>query len=70
MTNYDKLKQEFMKNPEFVEAYGVAWLKRLINERLESLKANIIKGESTEFLLQQIDHIRDDIEQKTVEAAS
>ena len=38
MTNYEKLFQEQMKNPEFVKAYYEAKLDRKLDEMLDNLK--------------------------------
>lgn len=54
MTNYEKLFQEEMKNPEFAKAYREARLERILDEFLEMLKEQIYKNESKEVLLKTI----------------
>lgn len=54
MTNYEKLFQEEMKNPEFAKAYREARLERILDEFLEMLKEQISKNESKEVLLKTI----------------
>ncbi len=54
MTNYEKLFQEEMRNPEFAKAYHEARLERILSEFLEMLKEQIDKNESKEVLLKTI----------------
>lgn len=54
MTNYEKLFQEEMRNPEFAKAYHEARLERIFDEFLEMLKEQIDKNESKEVLLKTI----------------
>ena len=54
MTNYEKLFDEQMKDPEFAKAYREARLDRMLNEFLESLKDKISKNEPKENLLNTI----------------
>ena len=58
MTNYEKLFQEQMKDPEFAKAYREAQLERILNEYLENLKDRISKDESKEKLLNTIDSMQ------------
>jgi len=55
MTNYEKLFQEQMKEPEFAKAYREARIERMLNEFLENLKDKISKNEPKEDLLNTID---------------
>ncbi len=48
MTNYEKLFQEQMKDPEFAKAYRETRLERMLNEFLENLKDKISKNEPKE----------------------
>lgn len=41
MTNYEKLFQEEMRDPEFAKAYREARLERILDEFLEMLKEQI-----------------------------
>ncbi len=54
MTNYEKLLQEQINNPEFAKAYREARLERILNEFLEILKEQICKNEPREVLLKTI----------------
>lgn len=54
MTNYERLFQEQMKDPQFAKAYREARLERLLNEFLEDLKDKISKNERKEVLLKTI----------------
>lgn len=54
MTNYEKLFQEQMKNPEFAKAYYEARLERKLSEMLEDLKEKISKDEPKEVLIETI----------------
>ncbi len=58
MTNYDKLFQQQMKDPEFVKAYREARLERMLNEFLENLKERISKDEPKEVLLNTINSMQ------------
>jgi len=58
MTNYEKLFQEQMKDPEFAKAYREAQLERILNEFLENLKYRISKDEPKEKLLNTIDSMQ------------
>lgn len=57
MTNYEKLFQEQMKDPQFAKAYYDARLDRILKELLENLKEKISKNEPKEVLLKTIDSI-------------
>jgi len=54
MTNYERLFQEQMKNPEFAKAYYEAKIERKLDEMLENLKEKISKNEPKEILLETI----------------
>ena len=58
MTNYEKLFQEQMKDPQFSKAYYEAKLDRIIKELLESLKEKISNNEPKEILLKTIDSLQ------------
>ncbi len=58
MTNYEKLFQEQMKDPEFAKAYRDARLERMLNEFLENLKEKISRDESKEALLNTINSMQ------------
>jgi len=58
MTNYEKLFQEQMKDPEFAKAYHDARVERMLNEFLENLKEKISRDESKEALLNTINSIQ------------
>ena len=57
MTNYEKLFQEQMKDPQFARAYYDAKLDRYIKELLENLKEKISNNEPKEILLKTINSI-------------
>lgn len=59
MTNYNKLFQEQMKNPDFVKSYYEARLKRISNEILENLKSDVLTNKSKEILIKDIDFIQE-----------
>ena len=59
MTNYDKLFQEQMKDPEFVKAYYEARLERISNEVLENLKNDVLKDEAKEVIVKDINFIQE-----------
>ncbi len=61
MTNYDKLFQEQMHNPEFAEFYAEARLERRIDEMLEILKQKISDNEPKEVLLKTVASIQQQI---------
>lgn len=58
MTNYEKLFQDQMKDPQFVKAYYDARLDRILKDLFESLKEKISRNESKETLLKTIDSIQ------------
>lgn len=58
MTNYEKLFQEQMQDPQFAKAYYGARLDRILKELLENLKEKISKNEPKEVLLKTIDSIQ------------
>jgi len=58
MTNYEKLFQEQMKDPQFSKAYYEAKLDRIIKDLLESLKEKISNNEPKEALLKTIDSLQ------------
>ena len=61
MTNYEKLFQDQMKDPQFAKAYHDARLERMVNEFLESLKKKISQNEPKEILLNTIDSMQKQI---------
>jgi hypothetical protein len=58
MTNYEKLFQEQMQDPEFAKAYYESRLERIFNDLLENLKEKIASDEPKEVLLKTIDNMR------------
>ncbi|MFQ5631645.1 MAG: hypothetical protein ACE5I1_22970 [bacterium] len=58
MTNYEKLFQKQMKDPQFAKAYNEARIERMINDFLENLKEKISKNEPKEVLLETIDSMQ------------
>lgn len=58
MTNYEKLFQEQMQDPQFAKAYYDARLDRILKELLENLKEKISRNEPKEVLLKTIDSIQ------------
>ncbi|MEE4357745.1 MAG: hypothetical protein V2I97_14865 [Desulfococcaceae bacterium] len=64
MTNYEKLFQEQMKNPEFMKCYEEARVERLLNEMLDNLKQKISDNEPKKNLLESIESAQNQI--KTV----
>jgi hypothetical protein len=58
MTNYEKLFQEQMQDPEFAKAYYESRLERIFNELLENLKEKIANNEPKEVLLKTIDNVQ------------
>jgi len=58
MTNYEKLFQEQMQDPQFARAYYDARLDRILKELFENLKEKISKNEPKEVLLKTIDSIQ------------
>jgi len=61
MTNYEKLLQDQMKDPQFAKAYLDARLERLLIEFLENLKEKISQNEPKETLLRSIDSMQEQI---------
>ena len=58
MTNFDRLFQEQMKDPEFAKAYREARWERMLNEFLENLKDKVSRDEPKENLLNTIDSMQ------------
>jgi hypothetical protein len=58
MTNYEKLFQEQMQDPQFAKAYYDARLDRILKELFENLKEKITNNEPKEVLLKTIDSIQ------------
>jgi hypothetical protein len=58
MTNYEKLFQEQMKDPEFKKAYHEAQWERTLSEFLENLRDKISREEPKEELLDSIDSMQ------------
>ena len=65
MTNYERLFQEQMENPEFAKAFHEARVERYLNDMLENLREKIIKNESKEVLLQTIDSLQEQLAVKS-----
>ena len=55
MTNYEKLCQDQMQDPQFVKAYYHARVERIVDEMLENLKDKITRNEPKENLIRAID---------------
>ena len=62
MTNFERLFQEQMKDPQFAKAYREARLERMLNEFLEDLKEKISKDERKEVLLRTISSMQRQID--------
>ena len=58
MTNYEKLFQEQMQNPEFAKAYYDSKIERIFNDLLENLKEKIANNEPKEILIETIDNMQ------------
>lgn len=58
MTNYEKLFQEQMQDPEFEKAYHESRIERVFSELLENLKEKISNNEPKEVLLKTIDNMQ------------
>ena len=54
MTNYEKLFQDQMQDPQFVKAYYHARVERIVDEMLENLKDKITRNEPKENLIRAI----------------
>ncbi len=61
MTNYEKLFQEQMKDPQFAKSYAEATIERRVNEMLDDLREKIMKNEPSEVLLGIIESFRKQI---------
>jgi len=57
MTNYKKLFQDQMKDPQFAKAYYEARLDRILKALFENLREKISRNESKKVLLKTIDSI-------------
>jgi uncharacterized membrane-anchored protein YjiN (DUF445 family) len=55
MTNYEKLFQAQMQDPQFVNAYYEARVERIVDEMLDTLKDKISRNEPKENLIRVID---------------
>jgi hypothetical protein len=62
MTNYEKLFQDQMTDPQFTKAYYEARIERMFNKLLEDLKKKISRNESKEVLLKSIDLMQKQIQ--------
>ncbi|CAN2046916.1 conserved hypothetical protein [Candidatus Magnetomoraceae bacterium gMMP-1] len=58
MTNYEKLFQAQMQDPQFVKAYYDARVERIVDEMLDTLKEKIIHNEPKKDLIQLVDSIQ------------
>jgi hypothetical protein len=54
MTNYEKLFQSQMQDPQFAKVYREARLERILNDFLENLKEKISQNAPKEVLLNTI----------------
>ncbi len=63
MTNFEKLVQEKMKDPEFAKGYLEEKLKLDLEDALEMLKQKVLNSESKEEIVKTIDSIKSCIEQ-------
>ncbi len=61
MTNYGKLFQSQMKDPQFAKAYRETRLERILNDFGESLKEKISQNEPKEGLLNTITSMQEQI---------
>lgn len=61
MTNYDRLFESQMQDPQFVKAYYHARVDRVIDEVLEGLKYRIAREESRESLIEAIGSLQQKI---------
>ena len=62
MTNYEKLFQTQMQQPEFAKAYDDARLERIFSDMLECLKEKIVDNEPQEQLVRMIDSFQQQIQ--------
>ncbi len=61
MTNYEKLFQAQMQDPQFVKAYYEARVERIVAEMLDTLKDKISNNEPKETLIRVIDSFQQQI---------
>ena len=61
MTNYGKLFQSQMQDPQFAKAYRETRLERILNDFGESLKEKISQNEPKEGLLNTITSMQEQI---------
>ena len=61
MTNYEKLFQAQMQDPQFVNAYYEARVERIVAEMLDTLKDKISNNEPKETLIRVIDSFQKQI---------
>ena len=61
MTNYEKLFQTQMQDPQFVKAYYEARIERIVDEMLDILKNKITRNEPKENLIRAIDSFQQQI---------
>ena len=61
MTNFERLFQEQMNDPEFAKAYHESQLERIFCEFLENMKEQISSGASAESLVHSIDDIQNQL---------
>ncbi len=62
MTNYEKLFEEQMNDPQFAKAYYESRLDRMLSDLLENLKEKISNNESKEKLLKTINDMQKQLE--------
>lgn len=58
MTNYEKLFQDQMKDPQFAKAYQEARLERMLTDFLDNLKERISQNERKDVLLKAINSMQ------------
>ena len=61
MSNYEKLFQAQMQDPQFVKAYYEARVERIVDEMFNILKDKIYHNESKESLIRMIDSFQQQI---------
>ncbi len=61
MTNYERLFQNQMEDPQFAKAYYESRAERMISEMLDILKDKIYRNEPKENLIHLIDSIQQNI---------
>ena len=62
MSNYEKLFQAQMQDPQFVKAYYEARVERIVDEMFNTLKDKISHNEPKESLIRVIDSFQKQIQ--------